>query len=155
MYFEVPLTRDRVARVDCAIERLDPHIVRCALGDNNISVPGTFIICFGVKEAGKVLKPEAIPVSSIKSVTRSPMGLIALQLDDDRMVIPTVPRDYHPAIVESLLRLAQQTPEKPRRLFFARVNEELLLIDANEVCKLPKKLDERPSRPSAAPDEAS
>lgn len=155
MHFEVPLKRGCVARVDCPTERLNPQLVRYALRDMNLCASGTFLVCFAATEGDKPFRPEAVPVSAISSVMRSPMGLIALRLVDGRMVIPTVPRDYPPAVVESLLQLAQRTSEKPRRLFFGRVVEELLLIDAGEIAILPKKLGERPSSPSTVPDEAS
>ncbi len=150
--FQLVLTGQQLAQVDCPIDRIEPAIVRSALRDRRIAAPGSFIICFRVKEARKPLKPEAVPVSSIKRVVRYGTGLIGFELENGNTAYPTVQLDYSPEIVESLVMGAKRTAGMSRRLFCARVNEVLTLVEASEIYKAPKQPGDRPSRPSEIPD---
>lgn len=160
--FSVSLEGGRRAEIDLPSRRMHESVMRPSLNDPQVKPreAGDHIIVFRVKEAGKdkPLKPDAVLVADINvnKMGNNGLGHIAIALDDGRVVYPTIAIEDL-AVGRRLLQEAQANPGANRRLFFARVEGELKLVDTRDVRKPPKaprpsKPPQTQERPSAAPE---
>lgn len=158
MQFVVSLNDGRTAEVALGnSKRMVETIVRPALTNPQVRPPGEgdYLIVFKVKDVGgKPFKPEAVPIREVVRMDNNGQGQVALVLLSGMIAYPTVAlNDLSKA--QALLEHAQKAPGKNRRLFFARVDGELRLLETSEIqrSRMSRPPDTRPSTPSPeAPD---
>jgi hypothetical protein len=135
MQFMIALVSGQTAAVDLGTsERMKEVVVRPALTDPQVKPqePGDYLIVFKVKEPGKPFKPDAILVHEIIQMGNNGRGQIALLLSDGKVAYPTVALNDLPK-AQALLKSARIAPGNSRRLFFARVDGELQLLETSEI----------------------
>lgn len=166
--FLIRLENGQEAQVDCEHYRMKDDIVRTSLSDPAVNVADTScLIAFRVTQIGKPLKPIATALEDISCIGQIAEGITAMitasRPSSDELVVneglriyPTLPRQADVSAVRALIEAAKAVEGPPRRLFFARIEGALTLVDTRMIYKAPRARKSNPSptvphAPSEAP----